>query len=202
MSAAAGNGAGRRSLDAREQVAVARLVERAAHERAATTVEYQAPLHAGSAPAGGTPDERPDLVVACELGAGAIDWRALLSPLVARATKGLVLVVANPERLVAGGSASRGAELELARLLWELGRVRDRVYLVFPRLVETLGASRGGIVAPDVARAPAGPLIRRTAHLQGYVLDTAPRSPQARRRLRTATAQREPGCRIVARPRA
>ena len=135
-------------------------------------------------------------MVACELGAGTIDWRAILAPLVSRATKGLVLVTANPERLAAGGDASRGVEIELARLLWELGRVRDRVYLVFPRLVETLGALRPEvIVAPDKSRAaPAGALIRRTARtFEGYVLDTAPRSPQARRRLRTATAQREPG---------
>jgi hypothetical protein len=187
MNGAAAGGTGRRSLDAREQAALGRLVERAALERGAATIEYDTAATAGLA------SGRPDLIVACEVGVGAIDWRPRLDALVERAAKGLVLVKDNPHRLGRGVLARRDDSLEVARLLWQLGRVRDCVYLVFPHVVENLAAPTGSIVAPDVARAPGGALVRRTAHLQAYVVDTTPRTPQARRRLRMAAAGGEPG---------
>ncbi|MGH7439097.1 MAG: hypothetical protein ACRENE_25695 [Polyangiaceae bacterium] len=185
MGAAAQAGA-HRGLDAREQVALARLVERAAIERQAATIEYDSAARVGAA--GVDAQERPDLIVACEVGVGAIEWEPRLEDLVRRAAKGLVLVTDNPHRLAGNTSARRDDRLDVARLLWQLGRIRDCVYLVFPHLVESLAAPTGWIVAPDLARAPANTLVRRAAHLLGYVVDTTPRTPQARRRRRLAVA--------------
>jgi hypothetical protein len=127
------------------------------------------------------------------VGVGVIDWTKRLEALVERAAKGLVLVTDNPHRLALNEPPRAGDGLEVARLLWQLGRVRDCVYLVFPRVVEKLAAPTGFVVAPDVARAPGSALVRRTAHLIAYVVDTTPRTPTARRRLRVAATRGEPG---------
>ena len=199
MSEGGAGGVTRRGLDAREQTALGRLVERTAVERQAASVEF---VHWAPGPNGGhglvddtgadtTARERPDLIVACEVGVGAIDWEPRLHALVERAATGLVLVTDNPHRLGGSVLARRDDGLEMARLLWQLGRVRDCVYLVFPLVIENVAAPTGGMVGPEVARAPGGALVRRTAHLMAYVVDTTPRTPQARRRLRMTGAQRE-----------
>jgi hypothetical protein len=172
-----------RALDGREQAAVARLVERVAHGCKATTTWY--------AQAHGNPSmgpERADVVVAY----GTPDPDGVVD-LASRAAKVLVVVLDNPDRLGLGHASGRARGAELARKLWEVGRVREHAYLVFPRAVEVVAAARGQVVAPDVAHAPVGPLVRSMAHLHAYVVDTTPRSPQARRRLRIAGASGEPG---------
>ncbi len=173
-------------LEARERTAVRRLIECVAHGCEAATTWWGPPLGDG-APV----PEHADVVVACEwLAPAGDDWRTRVADLGLRATKRLVVVGPNPHR---GLGAAGGEQGDLARLLWELGRVRDHAYLVFPRAVEVVAAARGQVVAPDVAQAPVGALVRRTAHLHGFVVDTTPRSPQARRRLRIASASGEPG---------
>jgi hypothetical protein len=176
-------------LGARERAAVRRLVERVAHGCEAVTTWWGPPLGDGAAA-----PEHADVVVACErLASGGDDWRARVADLGSRATKRLVVVGPNPHRGLGVGGSVRGEQGDLARLLWELGRVRDHAYLVFPRAVEVVAAARGQVLAPDLAHAPVGALVRRTAHLHGFVVDTVPRSRQARRRLRIAGASGEPG---------
>ncbi len=176
-------------LGERERAAVRRLIERVAHGCEAATTWLGPPLGDGAA----VPDHA-DVVVACAWFApGEDDWRTRVADLGPRATKRLVVVGPNPHRGLGVGGSVRGEQGDLARLLWELGRVREHAYLVFPRAVEVVAAARGQVIAPDVAQAPVGALVRRTAHLHGFVVDTTPRSPQARRRLRIASASGEPG---------
>jgi hypothetical protein len=180
---------GRRSLDARERDAVARLVDRAAHGFEAVTTLYDPPPDSDA-----DASAHADLVVCFDpygSAAAASDALARVADLASRAAKGLVVVLENPDRVGFGSKASNGSGA-VARLLWELGRVRDHAYLVFPRAVEALGAVAGQVVAPDVALAPVGPLVRRTARLHAFVVDTAPRTRQARRRLRIAGTSGEP----------
>jgi voltage-gated potassium channel Kch len=176
------------ALGARARAAVERLVERAAQACRASTTVYVTIDPAGAG-------ERADLIVAvggADLVHGRGAWRERLAEVGSRAAKALVVVLPNAERLGAGGLLGIG-NAQLVRSLWELGRVREHAYLVFPRAVEVLGAARGQVIAPDLAHAPVGAMLRRTAHLQAFVVDTAPRTPQARRRLVMAAAKGEPG---------
>lgn len=163
------------ALDARERAAVVRLVDRVAHGCGAATTWYEPPLGGG-----GEAPQHADVVVSCAGG------QSHVTDLASRAAKALIIVRPNPDRV---GAGAKGAGfLELTRLLWEVGRVREHAYLVFPRAVEAMAAAKGQVVGPDVAHAPVGTLVRRTAHLHAFVVDTAPRTPQARRRLRIAGA--------------
>ena len=63
--------------------------------------------------------------------------------------------------------ASWGKTAELAPVLWEIGRVREHVFLDVPPL---------GLRSPALAP--------RLAPRHAFVIDVTPRSPQARRRLR------------------
>lgn len=167
-----------RGLDLRERAAIDRLVQRTARACAAGSLHLEPPLaRASSAPA------RADLVVLYD-GGGTGDLRERLADLASRAAKALLVVLPNPDRVHLGPDHPQPPDL--LRVLWELGRVREHAYLVFPRPVEALGAAQGRVVAPDVANAPVGALMRRTARLHAFVVDTAPRTPQARRRLRMA----------------
>jgi len=120
---------------------------------------------------GGEPGGGPfDLVVAlAPLGAG---WEVYLGARAGLARKAFVVVADNAGRPGAGGSGPD--TVAIAGVLWRAGRVREHVYLGVPRLV-----------APGPVRAPASRLVRWTAPCHAFVVDTAPRTPQARRRLRT-----------------
>jgi len=119
--------------------------------------------------------ERVDLVVSFDAPARGAGWEPYLVALANRAQKVLLVFVGNAERPGGGTSPHTTA---LARVLWQVGRVREHAYLGLPRLV----------AASEVVQAPAGVLVRRTARLHAFVVDTAPRTPQARRRLRVAAS--------------
>jgi hypothetical protein len=160
--------------DDREREAVRRVCERA--ER----------LHPVGSRAIGAGDGHADLVVYLQSDAGTLPSREQLEKLAAQAGKLLVLVLYNHERIGSGlAAAPREAAADVVRALWELGRVREHAYLVLPRPVEIVAAMQGRLAAPDVALAPVGALVRRWALLHALVVDTTPRTPQARRRLRT-----------------
>ncbi len=167
---------------ARERAAIATLVERASRSCQAAS------MLTDPAPPGSDRPERADLVVSLGVTTGGGEWRGRLRELAGRAAKVLVVVVRNPDRVGSRGSREGSETLDLAGVLWELGRVREHAYLVLPRAVEVLAAVQGRLLSPDVAAAPVGVLVRRTARLHAFVVDTAPRTPQARRRLRLADA--------------
>jgi hypothetical protein len=170
-------GGERGELEERERAAVGRLVQRACRlYGAASTLDDR--------PAG---PARADLVLSLDPPARGGDWRGYVRAQAGRAAKVFVVVVPNPERAFSRGAREGRETLDLAGVLWELGRVREHAYLVLPGPVEILAAVRGWLVAPDVAQAPVGPLVRRTARLHAFVVDTAPRTPQARRKLRAIT---------------
>jgi hypothetical protein len=160
--------------DDREREAVRRVCERA---------ERLHPVGSWAIDAG---DGHADLIVSLQRDADTLPSREHLEKLAARAGKLLVLVLYNHERIgaVHAGQA-RTAAADVVRALWELGRVREHAYLVLPRPVEIVAAMQGRLAAPDVALAPVGALVRRSALLHALVVDTTPRTPQARRRLRT-----------------
>lgn len=172
----------------REEEAVRRFVQSVAAAYGAATVLADAP-RAGDA-AGATevrvvlPDalaagvDRVDLLVSWDAparAAGAAGWEEYLAALARRAQKALLVLARNAERPGQGSSPDTTA---LARVLWQVGRVRQHAYLGLPRLV----------ASSDVVEAPAGALVRRVARIHAFVVDTAPRTPQARRRLRTVAA--------------
>jgi hypothetical protein len=170
-------------LAQRERAAVERLVERVARVYAAGSTLYETD-------AGGPPQaiERADVVVSRDEALSGSEWRTHVIALASRAAKALVVVQSNPHRLAFDADRRAPDPDDFLRILWELGRVREHAYLVFPRPVEVLAAVKGSLGAHDVAFAPAGPLVRRMARLHAYVVDTSPRTPQARRRLRIAAA--------------
>jgi hypothetical protein len=85
--------------------------------------------------------------------------------------------VQNPERLWPPRLRGAASLAELAGVLWQAGRVRERAYLGVSRL------SAGGR-GEQPSFVPVSILTRRTARLQAFTVDTMPRTPQARRRLR------------------
>jgi hypothetical protein len=109
-----------------------------------------------------------------------------------------LVVVSNPERL---GSERQGRSsretLSLAPVLWELGRVREHEYLVIPRALEMLNRLTDDAASSAVLRGPLGAMVRRTAMLHAFVVDLAPRTPQARRRLRAVEEEARKGARDV-----
>ena len=125
-----------------------------------------------------------DLVVSFDAPPYVRDWQRYIARLASVAGKVLLVVVRNPERLdFSGGAAHVGRETQgLAPVLWGSGRVREHVYLAVPKVVSVIRnlANKG---SPDAVQAPAGAGVRRTARLHAFVVDTAPRTPQARRRL-------------------
>jgi hypothetical protein len=110
------------------------------------------------------------------------DWPEGLRAAAARAKRALVVVVRNAERLGANGEAF--GTLEIAPVLWGLGRVRDHAYLALPKALGAALSVRFAFAPTDVLHAPVPALVRRTARLHGFVVDITPRTPQARRRLR------------------
>jgi hypothetical protein len=112
-------------------------------------------------------DEKHDMVVIH----GHVDPSEI--PLLAkRATKLVVVVAPNPRAIqarVPGAAAdtSWGATESLAGVLWQIGRVREHLWIDAPAFARAM---------PRVQRA----LARR--HV--FVVDVTPRSPQARRKVR------------------
>jgi hypothetical protein len=159
---------------------VTRLIERVADAYGVETkLEVQAGALEGLASA--------DLVVSFDAASWTLDIARHLRFLATLARKVLVIVVRNPERL---GSARQGRPsretLALAPVLWELGRVREHEYLVVPRAVAMLNRLSGDTASSAALRGPLGAMVRRTARLHAFVVDMAPRTPQARRRLLAA----------------
>ena len=157
---------------------VARAVEAYAASSVLSDVEYgggpEVRLLASGTVDGDVPPA--DLVVSFDPPSrmGRCDERLLRLGKLAR--KVLVVLVPNPERPWPLRPGRRSSTTELAGVLWKVGRVRERAYLGVPRSVA------GPDVEPSVAHA--GFLVRHTARLQAFVVDTRPRTPQARRRLR------------------
>jgi hypothetical protein len=122
---------------------------------------------------GGHPGEGPyDLVVAVDAPLRTADWEPYLGERAKLARKALIVVTVNADRASARGGGPD--TVAIAGVLWRVGRVREHVYLGVPRLV-----------APGPVSAPASRWVRWTARRHAFVVDTAPRTPQARRRLRT-----------------
>jgi hypothetical protein len=115
------------------------------------------------------------------------DWEAYLLALARAARKVLVVVVRNPKRAFGRSSHPDGETAFLARVLWAVGRVREHAYLAVPSWVLALERARGRQFAGDVIDVPASAIVRLSAPLHAFVVDTAPRTPQARRRLAQAS---------------
>jgi hypothetical protein len=126
-----------------------------------------------------------DVVVLWAVLEEAEDWRALLREAASFAKKLLIAVVSNPRPweglLHAGGGRRADSDPRrtavLAPVLWELGRVRAHDYLAVPAWFE---------------RMPAEGLVARVARLHAFVVDTAPRTPQGRRRLTSGKSVASP----------
>jgi hypothetical protein len=154
--------------------AVSRFVERVARAYGAMTVVNDSEVEAG---AGASASAAADVIVSVDAPSRVPGWAEHLLALGRRARKALVVIVSNPER--AWPLRPDGADpIELARVLWEAGRVKERAYLAVPALVAALG---GG----EARHASVRLLVRRSARWQAFVVDVTPRTPQARRRLRT-----------------
>jgi hypothetical protein len=127
---------------------------------------------------------KSSMVVSFDAPPYVCDWHRYIARLASVAGKVLLVVVRNPERLEFSGSTAnvRRETAELAPVLWGLGRVREHAYLAVPKVVSVLRklTNKGSL---DAVQAPAGASVRRTARLHAFVVDTAPRTPQARRRL-------------------
>ncbi len=125
-----------------------------------------------------------DMVVSFDAPPYVPDWQGYIARLASLAGKVLVVVVRNPQRLAfMGRAAHQGREtLGLAPVLWASGRVREHAYLGVPRVVSFLANVRRGRAPLDLVQAPAGASVRKTAALHAFVVETAPRTPQARRR--------------------
>jgi hypothetical protein len=175
-----------RSLSPRARAALGAYVAglSAAYDAGSVLLDAEAELAPGTVAVERTqagerlPARTFDLVVSVDAPHRCVDWGARLRQLRGVAARALVVVVENDERLGQAGAVSHDV---LARLLWQLGRVREHVYVDCPRI-----ASREAVVS-----VPAGRLVRATARLRAYVVDTGPRTPQARRRLRVAGREGE-----------
>jgi hypothetical protein len=150
------------------------LVARVASDYGARTVasdtELGSPGYVVRAPgAWADGGEGADLVVSVDPAASP-RWEAYLAVLGKQARRALLVLARNAERPGQGSGPDTAA---LAEVLWRIGRVREHAYLGLPAILST---------APVVS-VPAGRLIRKTARLHAFVVDTMPRTPQARRRL-------------------
>jgi hypothetical protein len=125
------------------------------------------------APDGELPEQPVDVVVSLAAPERVTGWQEYLPRLARLARKALIVVARNAER---PGQGSSPEGTELAGVLWAAGRVREHAYLAAPRM----------LAPADVVHAPAGRLVRRSAPFHAFVVDTRPRSRQARRRLRVA----------------
>jgi hypothetical protein len=122
---------------------------------------------------GGELPEHADVVVSLDAPERVAGWQEYLARLARHARQALIVFARNAAR-PGQGAAPRATDL--AAVLWAVGRVREHAYLGAPR-----------VLAPaDVVHVPAGSLVRRCSPFHAFVVDTRPRSPQARRRMRMA----------------
>ena len=124
-----------------------------------------------------------DLAVSFEAGALLPGWEDRIVALARAARKVLIVVVHNPERFLRLAPHATAETADLARVLWSVGRVREHAYLAVPSWVLALKSIGGTRLVEDVLQAPVSKGVRMTAPLHAFVVDTAPRTPQARRRL-------------------
>jgi hypothetical protein len=124
-----------------------------------------------------------DLVISFDAPRCIPEWRQYLAVLARAARKVLVVIVRNPERILGRAVHPSHDTRELTRVLWGVGRVREHAYLGVPSWVFALQHSRGAGATQDVVQSPAGVAVRLVAPLHAFVVDTSPRTPQARRRL-------------------
>jgi hypothetical protein len=152
----------------RASVAVRRFVDRVASAYDVTST-LEAPV-AGPAVA--------DLVISFDALPDESGWERYISGLARSARKVLVVILPNPDRF-ALRTNGRGAipTAVIAPALWAAGRVREHAYLSVPAPVARLESA-------DEFQAPVSRIVRRTARLHAFVVDTSPRTPQARLRLR------------------
>lgn len=120
-----------------------------------------------------------DMVVSFDARRFVPQWQDYVSALARAARKVLVVVLPNPNRLLSRGSPLGSKTSDLAQVLWSLGRVREHAYLGAASWVLALQ----GAPAQSIVQSPAGVTVRLAAPLHAFVVDTAPRTPQARRRL-------------------
>jgi hypothetical protein len=140
-----------------------------------------------SPPAASAPPATADLVVWCSGSASEVP----VGSLAAMARKALLVVVRNPEHLLRPGAGCD--TVRLAPSLWSAGRVRDHAFLATPAAVRMAVAAWRRSAVAGVFHAPAPALIRRASPLHAFVVDTTPRTPQARRHLRTVAGRPEKG---------
>jgi hypothetical protein len=152
-------------------------------DRVATTYGAKTVMEASPGAIGGA--KPSDLVVSVHAETRAEDWDGYLMSIAALARKVLVVIGPNLDRVGARCLVDDPFETDrIAPILWSVGRVREHAYLDVPWVVAGLLGGRGRETRSHAVQAPAGVLVRRAAPLHAFVVDTAPRSPQARRRLR------------------
>jgi hypothetical protein len=122
-----------------------------------------------------------DLVISFDAPPSVPSWQEYVLALARAARKVLIVVVRNPDRVLSGPSHAGHQTRGLAGVLWSAGRVREHVYLGAPFWVTALRRARGQFA--EAVESPAGAAVLLTAPLHAFVVDTAPRTPQARRRL-------------------
>jgi hypothetical protein len=125
-----------------------------------------------------------DMVVSFDAPRCVPQWQDYVAAVARAARKVLVMVLPNPDRLLFAASHPRDQTSALARVLWSVGRVREHAYLGVPSWVLALQ----GAPAESVVQSPAGVAVRLAAPLHAFVVDTSPRTPQARRRLGLAAS--------------
>jgi hypothetical protein len=156
---------------------VRRFVDRVAIQYGAQSVQDGAvPPAPGAGPGA-------DLVVSFDGPAHRPQWEDYVVALSRTARKVLIVIVRNPEQMFDRMGHPAGETSNIARVLWSVGRVREHAYLGVPSWVQALERARGRSVAEDTLQAPVGLSVRLAAPLHAFVVDTAPRTPQARRRL-------------------
>ncbi len=128
-----------------------------------------------------------DMVISFDAPPSVRAWQEYVAALARAARKVLIVVVRNPDRVLSGASHPGRQTRGLARVLWSVGRVRQHVYLDVPSWVTALQRVRGHRFE-EVIDSPVGAAVRLTAPLHAFVVDTAPRTPQARRRLGLAVS--------------
>ncbi len=122
-----------------------------------------------------------DMVISFDAPPSTRSWQEYVLALARAARKVLIMVVRNPDRVLSGPSHAGRETRGLAGVLWTAGRVREHVYLGAPFWVTALRRGRGQ--RTEAIESPATAAVRLTAPLHAFVVDTAPRTPQARRRL-------------------
>jgi hypothetical protein len=130
-----------------------------------------------------------DMVVSFGAAPYVGDWAAYVTALARAAQRVLVMIVQNSDRALSGTPHPSCQPYPLARLLWGVGRVKEHAYLAVPSWAGWLRRAKGhGLVNGDAVPSPGGLSVRLTAPLRAFVVDTAPRTRQARRRLELAAA--------------